>query len=48
MKIAVTGSQGQLGLTLGRISSEYPRHEFIFADRLEADITDPAAPPRFL
>lgn len=48
MKIAVTGSRGQLGLTLGRISSEYPRHEFIFADRQEADITDPAALLRFL
>lgn len=48
MKIAVTGSQGQLGLTLGRISSEYPRHEFIFADRQEADITDPDALLHFL
>lgn len=40
MKILVTGSNGQLGMSLRKIESAYPSHDFIFTDMPEADITD--------
>lgn len=40
MKILVTGGCGQLGLSLRKISAEYPDHIFVFTDMPEGDITD--------
>lgn len=40
MKILVTGGRGQLGLSLRKISAEYPDHTFVFTDMPEGDITD--------
>lgn len=40
MKILVTGGHGQLGLSLRKISAEYPDHTFVFTDMPEGDITD--------
>lgn len=40
MKILVTGGCGQLGLSLRKISVEYPHHTFVFTDMPEGDITD--------
>lgn len=40
MKILVTGGRGQLGLSLSKISEEYPGHTFVFTDMPEGDITD--------
>lgn len=36
----VTGANGQLGMSLRKISGGYPSHEFIFTDLPEGDITD--------
>lgn len=40
MKILVTGADGQLGMSLGKISGDYPQHGFVFTDLPAADITD--------
>lgn len=39
MNILVTGASGQLGLSLKKISGEYPAYRFFFTDLPEADIT---------
>lgn len=41
MNILVTGADGQLGMSLRKISPEYPSHKFVFTDLPEGDITDP-------
>lgn len=43
MRILVTGACGQLGMSLRKISGEYPAHEFLFTDLPGADITDRGA-----
>ena len=48
MKIFVTGSDGQLGMSLRKIAGEYSRHAFIFTDLPEADITDREAMERLV
>ena len=40
MKVLVTGSNGQLGLSIKRQTSANPLHQFIFTDLDELDITD--------
>jgi dTDP-4-dehydrorhamnose reductase len=47
MKILVTGSNGQLGSEIRRLSQQYPAYEFIFTDIAELDITDPGRVERF-
>jgi dTDP-4-dehydrorhamnose reductase len=47
MKILVTGSNGQLGSELRRLSLQYPDHEFIFTDIPELDILDHDSVGRF-
>lgn len=42
MNIFVTGAGGQLGRSIEKIAEEYPRHEFFFTGRADADITDRA------
>lgn len=42
-RILVTGGSGQLGLSLKKISGDYPEHVFLFTDVSELDITDSAA-----
>lgn len=39
MNILITGANGQLGLSLKKVSGEYPAHRFFFTDLPEADIT---------
>lgn len=39
MNILVTGGNGQLGLSIKKISGQYPAHNFFFADLPDADIT---------
>ncbi|MFP4058942.1 MAG: dTDP-4-dehydrorhamnose reductase [Bacteroidota bacterium] len=41
MKIIVTGGNGQLGTELKIISAKAPRHEFLFTDIEDMDITNP-------
>ena len=48
MNIAVTGSQGQLGLSFRKVSAAYPQHHLFFAGRTEADITRRESVERFL
>lgn len=43
MRILVTGGNGQLGLSLRKISGGHPGYRFIFTDLPEADITDDTA-----
>ena len=38
--ILVTGSNGQLGLELKKVSKEYPNYKFLFSDIDSLDITD--------
>lgn len=40
MKILVTGSNGQLGLSLKKIANKYPDYDFVFTDINELDITN--------
>ncbi|WP_034256689.1 dTDP-4-dehydrorhamnose reductase [Arenibacter latericius] len=40
-RILVTGANGQLGLSIKDIAIDYPEMEFIFANSLDLDITDP-------
>ncbi|WP_430614714.1 dTDP-4-dehydrorhamnose reductase [Flavobacterium sp. JP2137] len=42
MVVLVTGAQGQLGLCLQSISSQYPHIDFVFCDASMLDITDKA------
>lgn len=39
-KILVTGSNGQLGSEINKLSSHYPQYNFIFADRAMLDISN--------
>ena len=48
MNIAVTGSQGQLGLSFRKISASYSQHRLFFAGRTEADITRRESVEHFL
>jgi dTDP-4-dehydrorhamnose reductase len=43
MKVLITGSKGQLGNELNRLSGEYPEIEFLFTDFEELDITSQAS-----
>ena len=43
MNILVTGSNGQLGNELRKISGNYPDYCFFFTDVAELDVTDPVA-----
>jgi dTDP-4-dehydrorhamnose reductase len=47
MKILVTGSNGQLGSEIRRLSQQYQAYEFIFTDIAELDITDSGHVERF-
>jgi len=47
MKILVTGSNGQLGQELRKLSQKYPDHEFIFTDIMELDITNQNSVEKF-
>jgi dTDP-4-dehydrorhamnose reductase len=47
MKIIVTGSKGQLGRSIQKLSSEYPDLEFVFTDIEELDISDSAQTDHF-
>jgi dTDP-4-dehydrorhamnose reductase len=47
MKILVTGSNGQLGQALRKLSPKYPDHEFLFTDIQELDITNRHSVDRF-
>jgi len=38
--IGVTGAAGQLGQELALLSQYYPKHDFVFFDSEELDITD--------
>lgn len=40
MKILVTGSNGQLGKSIQKITNQYPNYNFLFTDVKELDITD--------
>jgi dTDP-4-dehydrorhamnose reductase len=40
MKVLVTGSNGQLGLSLKRLASDYPHIQWIFTDVEELDVTN--------
>lgn len=40
MRILVTGANGQLGMSMRKISGEYPQHDFLFTDLPQLDITD--------
>ena len=42
-RILVTGAGGQLGLSIKKISGDYPACEFVFTDVAELDITDAKA-----
>ncbi len=48
MKFFVTGADGQLGRSLRKIAGEYPRHDFVFTDLPQADITDREAMGRLV
>ncbi|MDD5052471.1 MAG: dTDP-4-dehydrorhamnose reductase [Sulfuricurvum sp.] len=39
-KILVTGANGQLGSEIKELSSHYPQHDFIFADRTMLDLSN--------
>ena len=41
--ILVTGADGQLGLSLKKISGDYPDCDFLFTDVAQLDITDEKA-----
>lgn len=42
-KILVTGANGQLGWELGQLAASYPAFEFIFLDRTQLDLAQPAS-----
>jgi dTDP-4-dehydrorhamnose reductase len=48
MKILVTGGKGQLGLSIKKISADYPGMDFCFTDTVELDITNPDKLEKFI
>lgn len=48
MKILVTGGNGQLGLSIKKIASNYPSFNFVYTDVDELDITNPQAIDQFI
>jgi len=48
LKILVTGSAGQLGLSLQAIVDQYSEYDFVFATRTELDLSDTANMERYL
>ena len=48
MNILVTGSDGQLGMEMQKIASQFPQFRFIFTDVAQLDITDKTALERFI
>ncbi|MCL2561032.1 MAG: dTDP-4-dehydrorhamnose reductase [Rikenellaceae bacterium] len=43
MKIFVLGADGQLGMSLRKISGEYPEYDFVYTNKQQVDITDAKA-----
>ncbi len=48
MNVLVTGSKGQLGTEMRRLSGLHPKHRYVFADIEELDLTDRKAVQRFV
>ena len=40
MNVLVTGSNGQLGTEMRRLSAQHPKHRYMYADIDELDLTD--------
>lgn len=47
-RILVTGSNGQLGSSIKKLSAEYAKYEFIFVEREELDLSDESSIRTFL
>jgi dTDP-4-dehydrorhamnose reductase len=45
--VLVTGAHGQVGTEIKQLSSQYPAWDFLFVDKAELSIDDPAAVDRF-
>ena len=48
MNVLVTGSKGQLGTEMRRLSVYHPKHRYVFADIDELDLTNSEAVQRFV
>lgn len=48
MNVLVTGSKGQLGTEMRRLSFQHPAHRYVFADIDELDLTDSEAVQHFV
>ena len=48
MNILVTGSKGQLGTEMRRLSAQHPKHRYTYADIDELDLTDAAQVARMV